>query len=119
MPKSATEVAAKLLKTANDDLTELRLHIFEDGSDDEVALDEEAMDQLYKEFASNFSEVQGELIGVYGKPLRSGSNDDEVVPLNGVFDFSIWEVEGRFLYLAAAHEDSGLPVILMLGTSSG
>jgi hypothetical protein len=42
---------------------------------------------------------------------------NELTPLNGVIRFAIWTVGQTQLFLAFAHEDHGLPVLLMLGTA--
>ena len=44
-------------------------------------------------------------------------HDARVVPLNGVFRFAVWEVGERFLFAAAAHEDRGVPILLILGSA--
>ena len=116
MPKSATELARKLLKRKKDGLEELRLHMFElDGDEEDDELDE----RLHTEFSADFDRVQKELAGAFGPPARTGSEDDSVIPLNGVFRFAIWDIEGKSLFAAAAHEDRGAPVLLMLGTVAG
>jgi hypothetical protein len=114
MEKSANEVASVFLASADDRLGDLRVHRFEK---DHEAHDDEAISRLYAEFISDFERVQADLSASYGKPVRVGTKDDEDIPLNGVFRFAIWHVEGRLLYAAAAHEDRGLPVLLMLGTA--
>jgi hypothetical protein len=40
------------------------------------------------------------------------------MPLNGVFRFAIWKVKGKHLFVAAHHEDRGIPIVLVLGTVS-
>ena len=113
MPKSAVEIARKLLKRKKDGLEELRLHMFElDGDEEDDELDE----RLHTEFSADFDRVQKELASAFGPPGRTGSEDNDVIPLNGVFRFSIWEIEGKSLFVAASHEDRGAPVLLMLGT---
>jgi hypothetical protein len=42
--------------------------------------------------------------------------DDDLIPLNGVFRFAEWEVDGKKIFAAAAHEDRELPYLLVLGT---
>ena len=122
MPKSGTELASKLLERHKNGLEELRVHMFELDGDEH---DEELHEKLYSEFSSDFDRVQTELATAFGAPVRTGSGSidwvsqaehDSVIPLNGVFRFAIWKIEGKTLFAAAAHEDRGLPIILMLGT---
>jgi hypothetical protein len=44
--------------------------------------------------------------------------DDEMIPLDGAFRFAIWSVGDKLLF-AAAHEDRGVSILLMLGTADG
>ena len=95
---------------------ELRLHTLEfDGDKDDDELD----DRLHAEFSADFDRVKAELASAFGPSARTGSEDDSIIPLNGVFRFAIWNIEGKTLFAAAAHEDRGLPVLLMLGTLTG
>ena len=114
MAKSATTLASELLESDVGALEELRIHEFKD---DEEAHDDEAVERLYADFASEFDRVEAALSKQYGKPSRTGKEDDEVIPLNGVFRFSIWPVADKQLFLAAAHEDRGVPIMLVLGTA--
>jgi len=114
--KDAIAVAAELLGGDTGELEELRVHEF---SGDEEAHDEEAIEKLYAEFAAEFDRVEGALTKRYGKPSRTGKEDDEAIPLNGGFRFAIWEVDDKQLFVAAAHEDRGVPVLLIMGTAEG
>ena len=116
MTRSATELAAKLLKRKKEGLEELRLHVFELDGDEH---DDELVEQLYMEFSAEFDRAREELSTSFGPPERTGIEDDSAIPLNGVFRFAIWKIERKTLFAAAAHEDRGLPVILMLGTVTG
>ena len=113
MGKAATKLAQKLLKKTDGDMEELRLHWFED---DESAHDDEGVAALYEEFGEELKRVQAELSELYGKPKRTGKDDDEDIPLNGVFRFAVWNVKGRKLWVAAAHEERDVPIMLMVGT---
>jgi hypothetical protein len=114
--KSPTTLAQELLNVGVGGLEELRVHLFEDYEDDEEALDESAMEKLYSEFLAEFDQSQSALTAEYGEPSRIGDGDNEVIPLNGVIRFAIWAIGNSQLFLAFAHEDHGLPVLLMLGT---
>src|SRR5687768_9857451 len=106
MAKSATTLASELLEADSGGLEELRIHEF---TDDEEAHDDEAIEKLYADFSAEFDRVEAALTKQYGKPSRTGKEDDEVIPLNGVFRFAIWPVGDNQLFAAAAHEDRGVP----------
>ena len=113
LPQSAVKLAQKLLKKDEDGLEQLRLHDF---PDDESAHDDELTERLYAEFSAELEGVQAELSKEYGPPSRKGKSDNTTVPLNGVFRYAIWQVAGKQLFVAAHHEDRGIPIILWLGT---
>lgn len=115
MAKSVTKLARKLLKQDKEGVEDLRVHMFElDGDED----DDELHEQLHAEFSAEFERVQSELAAEFGAPTRTGDDDDDVISLSGVFRFAIWQVDGKSLFVAAAHEDRDLPVILILGTTA-
>jgi len=116
MAKSATALASELLEGDAGGLEELRIHEF---ADDEEAHDDDAIDKLYEDFSTEFDRVVTALSKQYGKPSHTGQEDDEVIPLNGVFRFAVWPVGDKRLFAAAAHEDRGVPILLMLGTADG
>jgi hypothetical protein len=116
MAKSATALASELLEGDSGGLEELRVHEF---ADDEEAHDDDTVDKLYQEFSSEFDGVVTALSKKYGMPSRTGKEDDKVIPLNGVFRFAVWSVGDTQLFAAAAHEDRGVPILLMLGTAEG
>ncbi len=89
MAKSATTLARDLLEGDAGALEELRIHEF---ADDEEAHDDEAVDKLYADFSSEFDRVEAALSKQYGKPSRTGKEDDEAIPLRRV---SICGVAGR------------------------
>jgi hypothetical protein len=115
LPQSAVKLAQKLLKRDEESLEELRMHDF---PDDESAHDDELTERLYSEFSAEVEGVQVELAKLYGPPTRTGKKDDKLIPLNGIFRFAIWKVAGRQLFVAAHHEDRGIPIVLWLGTVS-
>ena len=119
MAKSTTTLARELLDAVDGGLKEIHVHEFEDGPDDEQALDDEAMEKLYADFSAEFDRVEAALTKQYGKPSRTGEEDDEVIWLNGVFRFAIWLVGDKQLFAAFAHEDRGLPILLILGMAHG
>jgi len=114
MSKTAKALAKELLDGDPGGLKELRIHEF---ADDESAHDDELTERLYADFSAEFERAQTELSTQYGLPSRTGETDDEIIPLNGVFRFAVWEVGDRQLFAAASHEDRGVPILLMLGTA--
>jgi hypothetical protein len=115
VPRSALKVARTLLEKNKDELLEeLRMHDF---PDDESAHDDELTERLYAEFSAEVESVQAELSKEYGSPLRKGKSDTKSIPLNGVFCYAIWQVADRHLFVAANHEDRGIPIVLWIGTA--
>ena len=113
MPKSAISLARELLGRDKSSLEVLEIHQFRDNAE---AHDDEAMDRLHANFESTFERVQSELSASFGEPIRTGNDHDEDIPLGGVNLFAVWSVEAQLLYLAFAHEDRELPILLMMGT---
>jgi hypothetical protein len=113
MPKSAIKLAAKFLKDAEDCLDALKIHDF---PDDESAHDDELTDHLHTKFSGEVDRIQAELSKQYGPPSRTGKKDDKDIPANGVFRFAVWKVGKKQLFVAAHHEDRGVPIVLILGT---
>ena len=115
MPKSATNLACELLSRADDALEDLEIHQFRDGAETH---DDEGMQELYANFEAMFERARSELSTSCGQPVRTGNDYDEDIPLNGIVRFAIWKIESKLLYLAFAHEDRELSILLMLGTVS-
>ena len=115
LPQTAVKLAQKFLKERQDNLEMLRMHDF---PDDESAHDDELTERLYAEFSADVESAQAELAKQYGAPTRTGKKDDKLIPLNGVFRFVIWRVGEAHLFIAAHHEDRGIPIVLVLGTAS-
>src|SRR5262245_15733628 len=114
-PRSAVALARALLKKDEDELLEeLRMHDFPDN---ESAHDDELTERLHAEFTAEVGRVQAELSKEYGPPSRKGKADTRFIPLNGVFCYAIWQVAGRQLFVAAHHEDRGVPIVLWIGTA--
>jgi hypothetical protein len=115
MAKSSAELACGLLEGKRDDFEVVRIHQFED---DVEAHDDAIQGRIANELQTAFSRLCEELIPVFGRPTRTGTEDDELIPLGGVYGFAVWDVEGRFLYAAVAHEDRECPYLLVLGVRS-
>jgi hypothetical protein len=112
----ATSLARELVGRGPGGLEELRVQEF---PDDESAQDDDLHARLHAEFSAEFDRVQAELARTFGEPLRTGAEDDDLIPLNGVFRFALWEFGDMVLFVAAAHEDRDCPLLLMLGTTGG
>jgi hypothetical protein len=113
MIKDAVTLARELLRQGDETLEELLIH---EIRDDEEAHDDAAQDRLERDFVAAFDEALRRLRSAFGEPLRLGDEDDDVIPLCGVFRWAVWEPGGKTLFLAAAHEDREVPYLLMLGT---
>lgn len=120
MAKSATALAGEVLEAGPGGLEELRIHMFEQDGDEH---DDEAVERLHADFSAEFDRVQAALTERYGQPSRSGTEGvgydqaDDAIPLNGLFRFAVWAVGELELFAAAAHEDRGASILLMLGTA--
>jgi hypothetical protein len=113
VPDAAVRLARAFLKKDDNCLDGLREHDF---PDDESAHDDDLVERLYAEFSAEVDRVQAALSREYGPPDRTGTTKARGIPLNGVFRFAMWRVGGRRLFVAAHHEDRGVPVLLWLGT---
>ena len=116
MANPAFKLARDLFDGGADDLRELRIHEFEKDSQ---AHDEALQARIAKEFEAQFDQTQRDLTKKFGEPIRTGITDDPGIPLTGVFHYAVWDVDGRELFLAAAHEDRETPVMLMMGVEGG
>src|SRR6185369_5358573 len=96
---SATKLAQKMLQAGGDDIELLREHDFKG---DEAMHDDELHERLRKEFSAEVDTAVGELSERYGKPFRTGSADNKLIPLNGVVRYAIWRVGKKRLFVAAA-----------------
>jgi len=115
MLKSPLSFVEKVLQSPCS-LKELRIHSF---PDDPSAHDNDLVERLYQEFSADFDLARAELSEKYGPPTRTGNQSDPAIPLNGVFRFAIWEIDGSQLYIAAAHEDREIPILLVIGSDQG
>lgn len=84
-------------------------------SGDEDAHDDAFQEKLERQFEAKFDDACDVLAGELGEPSRTGSADDDAIPLCGVFRFALWEKAGRGVYLAAAHEDRECPFLILIG----
>jgi hypothetical protein len=112
MSKSPTTLAQEFLEDVVSFPQLLWIHDF---PDDESAHDDDLTNRLYADFFAEFERVCAELSQKHGSPLRTGRTDDNLIPLGGLFRFALWSDGGRQFWVAAAHEDRGLPILLMIG----
>lgn len=108
-------IAKKLLDSENGGLESLRIWEF---ADDFESHDDQLIEQLYVDFSAEFDLVQTALTKEYGDPSSNGNDDADWIPLCGVLRFAIWSVGNKQLFAAVAHEDRGVPILLMLGTAN-
>lgn len=104
--------AAEFLDTGEGAMDAIRIHEFELDGDEH---DEDAVALLHQEFKKDFDAATRVLTGEYGAPSRSGSDDDDSIPLTGIEVFNAWNIGAQGLFLAISHEDRGAPILLMLG----
>jgi hypothetical protein len=116
MANPAFKLARELLDGGASDLRELQIHEF---ADDSEVHDDALQARIVKKFEAQFDQAHRDLTRKFGDAIRTGTADDPGIPLTGVFRCAVWDVEGRELFLAAAHEDRETPVLLMMGVEAG
>src|SRR5688572_32792753 len=115
--KPPAQLARKVLGGSGVKLEFLRERVFH--LDEDAAHDDDLHERLCEEYSAEFDRLKAELSKTYGKPLRAGSTNTRLVPLNGVFRYAVWKVRKRHLFIAAAREDRECPMWLVLGATSG
>ncbi len=105
--------ARTLFASPSGEMAEVWVRSFED---DVEAHDDHLLERLEQDFVAAFNQSRIELEAVYGPPVRVGDVDDESIPLGGVLRFTVWKVDDKQLWLAAAHEDRDCPFLLLMGT---
>jgi hypothetical protein len=108
------DVAAKLLAQPDSALEVLQIHQFQ--SDEEYHNDI-LQDTLVRDFEHQFEALVEKLRVNYGDPVWL-DGDVTAIPLCGVYRNAMWRINGRKLFLAAAHEDRECPFLLVLCTAS-
>lgn len=110
--KAIVTQAEKLLKARKSKCEELHCREF---FDDAEAHDEEVQSQLEATFLSSMKTYEKALASRYGAPTRTGTDQVDQIPINGVVRYALWEIGAKTLYLAAAHEDRELAWVILLG----
>jgi hypothetical protein len=82
---------------------------------DHEAHDEELTARYYAEADEAHAAMEQGLCHEFGPPASAGDSNQEI-PLCGILRCALWELDDCKLYLASAHEDRGLPILLMMGT---
>lgn len=88
----------------------------EHGFDEADAHDEAHIASVMAAFRRRFTTYARALTAKLGEPTDTGTTQQSEIPVNGVFQYAVWNVEGRGVYLVSALEDVGLPCVLVLGT---
>ena len=106
------ELAGKLLRAKSEKIEELEVHCFEDEGD---AHDESVWTRIHLEFIDHARQLQVEM-ETGSAPFETGESEDDRIPVNGVLYYAIQRFGWKYLYLAVSHEDTELPVYLLIGT---
>jgi hypothetical protein len=104
--------ARKLLRSRKPSQEELELEVFRN---DQAAHDRELLERLRRKFAKRVKSIQKELTEELGPPAETGTGRHKDIPLGAVIQYAIWNIKGKRVYVAAHHEDIGLPFALILG----
>lgn len=105
------KAAQALVKGRRDAQKEIEIREF----DDEEAHDEELLARVKASFGRKLATCLKSLKAEYDEPADTGTDQHDGIPVNGVFRYALWSVGAKTLYLAASHEDIGLPCVLVVG----
>ena len=105
--------AARICLAGEEVMVLLRVRQF---VDDVEAHNDQIQDQLEREFEEAFEIASSILSAEFGHGSASSEDEeDDFVQLSGVFSLTTWDVAGKQLFLAAAHEDRETPFFLVVG----
>lgn len=107
------ETAHRLLKLKKKQQEIVQEHVF---LSDTESHDKKLKAQIQATFIKNSKSMQEKLNQEFGLPSEVGTSVHPLIPCNGVFDYALWETTKKRLYLAAIHEETELPIQLILGT---
>jgi hypothetical protein len=107
-------LAAQLL--SRDGIKSLRR--IDDVPDEDADDDNGEAAKLFASMSGDFDRVEAILTQHYGEPSRTGTCNDDIIPMHGVFRFAVWPVGEKQLFAAALQETRGYPIELVLGTSN-
>lgn len=108
------EIAGRLLRAKSNKVEELVCSEFEDEGD---AHDETIWRQKQVDIIAEAHAIQAELESVF-PPDETGDTEHGAIPVNGVHYYALWQISWKHLFVAVSHEDTELPVYLLLGTTS-
>jgi hypothetical protein len=77
--------------------------------------EERSLTAIQSDCRKSFKKLREDFTKQFGPSIRSGTEDDSGIPLNGVFMFEVWKTGFGEMFLAASHEDRSLPVVLAFG----
>lgn len=109
-------LAKKYLRSRSDTCEEIETREF---WDEEEAHDVALVEETYRQFLAKMKAYQAQLAAEFGDPSEIGKDEHDAIPLNGILQHAIWDVNGKSLFLAVAHEDRELPCIIWLGVTHG
>jgi hypothetical protein len=112
-PEKLVATARRLLKLKKMQQEIVQEHVF---LSDAESHDRKRKAQIQASFGETSRTLQEMLNQEFGQPSEVGKSQHPLIPCNGVFDYALWTTTKKNLYLAAVHEDTELPVQLILGT---
>ena len=107
------KVAKKLLAKEQSASEEIMCWEF---GDDSESHDRSICEQLYSTAEEVRTAALAALRETYGDPSNQGTSQCRDIPHNGILAYTIWRVGNRRLFLITAHEDTELPIELIVGT---
>lgn len=107
-------LATKSLRGAKEVCLELETREF---WDDMEAHDDELIERTYEIFLKRMKAYQKQLTATFGEPAEEGEDEHDAIPRNGILRHVIWDIRGRSLFLAVAHEDRELPCDILFGVT--
>ena len=96
--------------SARDDI---HLHHFDEIDAHDLKLLKQTKARFQRRLQRQVTKLEKE----FGEPAERGNDQHPDIPVNGVFRYALWREGGKTLYVAASHEDIGLPCVLTLGVS--
>ena len=108
------EIACRLLRAKNDKIEELKWDEFDDEGD---AHDQTILQQKQGSIIEDARWIQTALESAHLPAAETGDTEHAAIPVNGVLYFAIWQIGWKYLYVVASHEDTELPVYLLIGTT--
>ena len=105
--------AKSLMKGTVDAREDFHMQHFDEADAHNLKL----LEQTKARFEKRLQQQVRKLAKEFGEPAERGNDQHPSIPVNGVFRYALWLDGRKTLYLAASHEDIGLPCVLTLGVS--